>query len=91
MNNTRDAIPPFGAAPGSAALGQTRTIQIRSVHIRGPQPGQVATVIGIMENCVRGQWLECYVAKFEDGEIWICPLMATKDYERVTPNDQAER
>jgi hypothetical protein len=61
----------------------TRPIQIRSVHIRGPQPGQVATVDGITEANINGQWLESYVARFPNGDQWLCPLMATKDYERM--------
>jgi len=83
MENKQDANEPLAAPNGSATLGQTRAIQIRSCHIRGPQPGQVATVTGILENCVRDQWLDCYVARFPNGELWFCPLMATKDYERV--------
>jgi hypothetical protein len=63
----------------------TRGMKIRSVHVDGPQPGKVATVTGIMEVRLRGQWLDCYVARFDNGELWFCPLMATKDFERVAP------
>lgn len=61
----------------------TRLIKIRSVHIDGPQPGNVATVQGIVAAERNGQWLDCYVARFDNGELWFCPVMAIKDYERV--------
>lgn len=61
----------------------TRAIRIRSIHIDGPQPGNEATVIGIMDREYQGGWLECYVARFDNGELWTCPRMATKDYEKV--------
>lgn len=65
------------------SINASKPLQIRSVHFRGPQPGQVGEVIGIMEVLQNGQWLDCYVARFPNGELWHCPLMATKDYERV--------
>lgn len=81
-------IPPDAPdAPDAATPGETRSLRIRSVHIGAPQPGQVATVIGITEHRRNGQWLECYVARFDNGELWFCPLMATKDYERVPPGE----
>lgn len=62
---------------------ETKPINLRSVHVDGPQPGQVATVIGIVNCNKNGQWLECYIARFNNGELWHCPVMAVKDYERI--------
>lgn len=61
----------------------TRFIKIRSVHVDGPQPGHVAEVLCIVEAEKNGQWLDCYLARFGNGELWYCPVMAIKDYERV--------
>ena len=61
----------------------TKPIVLRSINYKGPQPGKLATVFGISEVCVQNQWLDCYLAKFDNGEEWVVPLMAIKDYERI--------
>lgn len=62
---------------------KTKPIRIRSIHYKGPQPGKLAVVTDIVQVERNGQWLDCYVAQFPDGEVWHCPVQATKDYERV--------
>lgn len=64
-------------------ISELRKLRIRSTHADSPYPGQIATVYDILETKVGGQWLECYIARFENGFEWYCPIMATKDYERV--------
>lgn len=63
---------------------QINPVVIRSIHVDGPQPGKKAIVVGYSNARIDGQMSECFVAKFENGDIWFCPVMATKDYERVT-------
>lgn len=63
---------------------KTKPIRIRSTHYKGPQPGQIATVLGIKQiDRGDGHWTDCYVAQFDNGEFWYCPVMAVKDYERM--------
>jgi hypothetical protein len=58
-------------------------VHIRSIHYKGPQPGRVARVHSVVWRPDQAGRQLCMVAEFPDGEEWICPHAATKDYEFV--------
>ncbi len=56
---------------------------LRSIHVDGPQPGYRAAVRSVVW---RADGQLCYEAYFANGQQWIVPLMAIKDFELIQPN-----
>lgn len=63
-------------------------VGLRSMHPDGPQPGKVAIIANVVaippKHTDHKEPIVCYRAVFENGQEWLCPIHAIRDYEITT-------